>query len=224
MERITTGIRKLDSLLGGGFPVNASVLLSGGPGTGKTIFGLNFLLEGARKGEKCCYVSLNETKDNIIRAAKGIHSLSDIDKYLGKNLAVEYIPLGQSNVTLHRFAETLNDYPSLDRIVIDNVNKLLMSADTQKSYRVYFSEILKQLRNMKSSMIICETAGDELDSGNMESFECDGVVQLSFLELEEKPSRSITVHKMRFTSFEPKVPHEMTISDKKIDIGEAKVI
>ena len=59
---ISTGLSGFDERIGGGFPNKTKILVSGGPGTGKTLFGLNFLLNGAINGEKCCYVSLSEEK------------------------------------------------------------------------------------------------------------------------------------------------------------------
>jgi len=78
--RVTTGIKKLDAVLSGGFPENSLVLLSGGPGTGKTLLGLKFILEGAKKGEKCCYITLNESRDELLKACQPIKSLQDVKK------------------------------------------------------------------------------------------------------------------------------------------------
>lgn len=224
MSKVTTGILKLDKLLGGGFPDKTVILLSGGPGTGKTLFGMNFLLEGARKGERTCYVSLSETKEEIVRACKGIDKMKDLEKFLGKNLAIEYIGLSDSDVNLKMFVTLIREYPKIDRIVIDNANKLLMFADTPRSYRINFSQIIECLKSTGCSLIICETDGECIDGGNGEAYECDGVVNLSFLELEEKPMRSITVHKLRYSSFDAKVPHELVIDHLGIKLGETKVI
>jgi KaiC/GvpD/RAD55 family RecA-like ATPase len=223
--RVTTGIKRLDRLLSGGLPENSVVLLSGGPGTGKTLFSLNYLLEGAKAGEKCCYVSLSENSDELVKAAECIKSLSDIKKYLGKNLAIECISMCQSNITMKRFVDIVGNYPKIDRIVIDNMNKLLLFSENKKSYRSYLAEIISSLRNMKSSILICETDNDDqLDSGGSEAFDCDGIIQLIFMDLEEKPMRSLVVHKMRYTSFDPKMPYEMLISPAEIKLTETKII
>lgn len=222
--RVSTGIKKMDKLLGGGFPDRSVILVSGGPGSGKTLFSLKFLLEGASKGENCCLVSLNEEKEDILRACEGIESLSAIKKYLGKNLAIEYIPMSQSEMTIKRFSEILAQYPKIDRIVIDNVNKLLMFSDSKKSYRSYLVDILRTAKNSKSALVLCETECDSLDSGNFESYECDGIVNTSFLDLEEKPMRVLTIHKMRFTDFDPKIPHELRINSKDITLADSKLI
>lgn len=220
---MSTGIKKLDKLLGGGFPGKTTVLVSGGPGSGKTLFAMNFLMEGILKKEKCCYVSLNETKDELLRASKGIEALNTMEKYVGKNFAIEHIPLGE-NITMKKFIDIIASYPKLDRLVIDNVNKLLIFAENERSYRIHLSELVKSLRQMGCTLLICETRDEHIDTGNGESFECDGVLSLSFLELAEKPQRIMTVHKMRYASFEPKVPHEIVIDSKEIRITETKII
>ncbi|MFH1237325.1 MAG: ATPase domain-containing protein [Candidatus Aenigmatarchaeota archaeon] len=220
---IGTGIKKLDKLLGGGFPGKTTVLVSGGPGSGKTLFAMNFLMEGILKKERCCYVSLNETKDELLRASKGIESLGAMEKYVGKNFAIEHIPLGE-NITMKKFIDIIASYPKIDRLVIDNVNKLLIFAENERSYRIHLSELVKSLRQMGCTLLICETRGEHIDTGNGESFECDGVLSMSFLELEEKPQRIMTIHKMRYASFEPKVPHEIVIDSKEIRITETKII
>ena len=221
--KISTGLDGLDSMIGGGLPRNTVTLLSGGPGTGKTLLSLNFLIDGARKKERCCYVSLSESMDELIRACKEIESLKDIEKYLGKNLAIEQIQLGE-NITLKRFIEIIASYPKIDRLVIDNVNKLLIFAESPRSYRLSLSELVKHLKKIGCSLMLCETVEDDMDSGNNEAFECDGVIQLSFLELEEKPMRTVTVQKLRYSSFEPKVPRELIIDRKGLSLGTADII
>lgn len=222
---VTTGLKKFDKILSGGLPENSVTLLSGGPGTGKTLFSLNFLLEGAKKGEKCCYVSLSENEDELMKAAGAITSLSQIKKYLGKNFQIESLLMGESNLNMRKFVEILSNYPKLDRIVIDNVNKLLIFSEDSKFYRAYLLQLVRNLKDARAAFLICETDGDDkMDSGNKESYECDGIIQMMFLELEEKPMRSIIVHKMRYTNFDPKVPHEIKISGKEITLTETKVI
>lgn len=223
--RVATGLKKLDSILSGGFPENSVVLLSGGPGTGKTLLALKFLLEGAKNGERCCYITLCETREELVKAAESVKSLTDIKKYLGKNLAIEQIYMSQSNIGMKRFVEIVSNYPKIDRIVIDDVNKLLMFSDNEKSYRAYLVELVSNLKSAKASLLLCETKKDEyMDSGNNESFECDGIVQIVFLDLEEKPMRALIVHKMRYTNFDAKVPHELKIDNNDVRLTETKVI
>ena len=66
MTRTSTGITQLDTLIEGGLPQGRSYLLAGEPGTGKTIFSLQFLLEGLRSKQKCLYIAIDEKPEEII--------------------------------------------------------------------------------------------------------------------------------------------------------------
>lgn len=68
-----TGISGLDEVLGGGLPVGHFYLIEGHPGAGKTTLALQFLLEGISKGESGLYVTLSESKDELIEVARSHH-------------------------------------------------------------------------------------------------------------------------------------------------------
>jgi circadian clock protein KaiC len=68
--RATTGIAGLDDVLGGGFPQGHFFLLEGVPGTGKTTVGLQFLMAGAKLGEKVLYVTLSESAAEVQKVAR----------------------------------------------------------------------------------------------------------------------------------------------------------
>ena len=68
--RISTGSDGLDDILGGGFDANRMYLYEGRPGTGKTTIALQFLLRGARDGERVLYISLSETKRELALVAQ----------------------------------------------------------------------------------------------------------------------------------------------------------
>ena len=65
-----SGIAGLDDILRGGFPESCLYLVSGPPGTGKTSLAMQFLIEGARRGERCLYVTLSETRKEIEKVAR----------------------------------------------------------------------------------------------------------------------------------------------------------
>ncbi len=208
----------MDSHIEGGFPSNTVVLLSGSAGTGKTLFALNFVIKGASLGEKSCYITFNEGVEDLKRACHGV-GLNAEDK----NLIMKEIVLGR-DVNVEGFIEAVEKYPKLDRLVIDNLNKLLLFAEDKREYRYQLTSLVRYLREkVKCSLLICETA-DGMDTGNGESFECDGVLHLSFTEFEEKPKRTIKVYKMRYTAIEPVISHELKISKKGLNISKIKFI
>jgi len=67
---VPCGIEGLDDILRGGFPQECLFLVTGAPGTGKTSLAMQFLLEGVRRGERCLYVTLSESKSEIEKVAQ----------------------------------------------------------------------------------------------------------------------------------------------------------
>ena len=67
-----TGVTGLDDILAGGLARDRVYLLEGSPGTGKTTAALQFLIAGAANGEKCLYITLSET-DEELRASSASH-------------------------------------------------------------------------------------------------------------------------------------------------------
>src|SRR5438045_9507090 len=76
--RCGSGIEGLDDILAGGFPTQCVYLIQGDPGSGKTTLALQFLLEGLRRGEKVFYITLSETREELLQVARS-HGWS-IDK------------------------------------------------------------------------------------------------------------------------------------------------
>src|SRR5215468_7017395 len=86
-ERIPTGISGLDAVLEGGFPQGRSILVTGEPVTGKTIFSLQFLIEGLARGEKGIYVAADEGPMDILEQAASLGW--DLEKHIEtKELAI----------------------------------------------------------------------------------------------------------------------------------------
>ena len=69
--RASTGVSGLDAILMGGLERQQLYLVEGTPGSGKTALALHFLMEGARRGEKCLYITLSETERELRRVAEG---------------------------------------------------------------------------------------------------------------------------------------------------------
>src|ERR1044071_1168692 len=69
-QRCPSGVEGLDEILAGGLPSECFYLVRGDPGSGKTTLALQFLLEGVRRGEKVFYITLSETKQELLRVAR----------------------------------------------------------------------------------------------------------------------------------------------------------
>ena len=68
-SRAPTGVEGLDKVLLGGVTRGSLFLLEGAPGTGKTTIALQFLLEGAKEHERALYVTLSETRQELLNTA-----------------------------------------------------------------------------------------------------------------------------------------------------------
>src|SRR4051794_12893560 len=94
-----TGVAGLDDILRGGYPRGRVLLIEGDPGVGKTTLALQFLMEGARRGERGVYVTLSETKEEL-RAVAASHgwTLDGIEVF---ELAPPDVSSGDQNTLFH---------------------------------------------------------------------------------------------------------------------------
>ncbi|RLF12346.1 MAG: KaiC domain-containing protein [Thermoprotei archaeon] len=69
VERVSTGVLKLDEMLHGGIPKGFVVAVTGEPGTGKTVLCIHFIAKGVEEGDKCIYVTTEESRESIIKQA-----------------------------------------------------------------------------------------------------------------------------------------------------------
>ncbi len=68
-DKANSGVPGLDEILSGGFTRGCLFLIEGNPGTGKTTMALRFLLQGAAAGERNLYITLSETKSELLNGA-----------------------------------------------------------------------------------------------------------------------------------------------------------
>jgi circadian clock protein KaiC len=142
--RTPTGIAGLDDILGGGFPRGHLYLLEGSPGTGKTTFGLQFLLEGRDRGETGLYITLSETRSEleVVAASHGwtLEGITLFELVSPAELAAESeqsilhpseIELGE---TVDGILQALErERPS--RVVFDSLSEMRMLAQDPLRYR-----------------------------------------------------------------------------------------
>ncbi len=145
LDKCKTGVPGLDDVLRGGLPRNQLFLLQGEPGTGKTSLSLQFLMEGARSGEKTLYITFSETKTELEAVAEShgwdlekisILELSAITQQIGSlNQNTLFHP---SEMELSRTVDLLLkkiEEESPTRIVFDSVSELRLLAETSLRYR-----------------------------------------------------------------------------------------
>src|SRR6187402_3143074 len=145
VERAATGIAGLDDILGGGLPVHRLYLVHGSPGVGKTTLALQFLIDGARRGESTLYITLSETEAEIRQVAeshgwslRGINlfELSSAEQTL--HLDEENTLYATADVDLKETVRVLLDEVARvkpTRVVFDSLSEVRLLAQTPMRYR-----------------------------------------------------------------------------------------
>ena len=209
-ERVSTGIPKLDQMLGGGLLKGRTYLVTGETGVGKTILSLQFLLEGLKNNEQCIYVSLDERIEGVLRGALS----------LGWNFW-EYIDQGLFHpFELRLYAEDLRRFGkeskafvealakiargrNISRIVLDPISALAAGAKDELVIREYLREIVNMIEERfgATTLLTCDipTGSNRLSRFGFEEFLSSGVIVLGIVRFYGKLLKTIYVRKMRWS-------------------------
>lgn len=144
-HRATTGIEGLDNILSGGLIEHRMYLIEGNPGAGKTTLAMQFLSEGVKAGEKCLYITLSETKEELLAGASS-HGWSLDGIEIVELIAEEADLDAETQITMYHpseveLAETtkrvLEAVGRLQptRLVFDSLSELRMLAQSPLRYR-----------------------------------------------------------------------------------------
>ena len=203
MEHVKTGIDGVDAILGGGIIRGATVLVSGSPGTGKSIFGIQYLYNGAREfGEKGIYLSFEENRDDIEQSALsiGFEEWPDLVENGDIKIYDKQVLLRENDFssTLDRLLDDIQE-SDYERLVMDSLTMFSLFFDSEKEKRTYllqFADILKQ--NGFTALLISEQGSMFPDSDiSLENFMTDGNIFMLQTPTESGVNRYIWIAKMR---------------------------
>jgi KaiC/GvpD/RAD55 family RecA-like ATPase len=125
---VATGIRGFDGLVEGGLPKGSNVLVTGAPGTCKTIFGLEYLYSGAQKGENGLYVSIDSSIGMLKQQAERFNWDLDALEESGK-LSILDIPMNKNKFNLFGAIEKKVIESKVKRLVFDNLEMFSVNMD-----------------------------------------------------------------------------------------------
>jgi circadian clock protein KaiC len=142
--RCSTGIVGLDDILGGGFPANRFFLIHGQPGAGKTTLAMQYLREGARRGETCLYITLSETRDELEAVAQSHEWTLDGLSIFELSSISEQLEIESQNTLFHPADVELNQTTRLlleevervgpARVVFDSLSEMRILAQNPLRY------------------------------------------------------------------------------------------
>ena len=228
VERIKTYIPGLDQHIEGGLVRNSVNLLSGGPGTGKTIFAMQFLYGGAQKNnENGLFVSFEEEFDNLLGDAKVFHWDFDKMQQDGKCVFLSCKPLEEPNLQT-RMQELIQKY-KVKRVVIDSISIFsMMFKDDAYRIRKEFYKLARFLKDQGCTILLTAeitgeaplditAGGGALSRDGIIEFIADSVITLHNSGIGGEGDRAIRVLKMRRTAH-TKGPVPMHITEKGMEI------
>lgn len=204
--RIKSGILGLDKLMGGGFEAGSSILLSGGCGTGKTVFALQFAHAGASAGEPALYVSFEESVGDIRRDFSSIgidcHRLEEQNR----------LKLLVLNPLVPKAAERLieENVKSIGakRVVVDSLTAFCMRFERQQEVRSAVLELVSRLKALDVASLFTSQSGGP--DGGVSDFITDCVIELTYENLGTQFARTLSIRKMRRSAHSMDV-HPITI-------------
>ncbi len=218
LQRVSTGIEGLDSLLHGGFFKGRSYLMAGDAGTGKTTACLQFLRCGLVEGEKAVYVTVDERPPEILHSAASLgwdiqHHVNekrlvilDASPYFSGRAAMG---MGRG-VDLEKIVSDLSAYAKkmeATRLAIDPITPLILPPDAtarvQDMARSFVYLIQSQLTTTNLFTAHFPGAAAHGETCGIEEFLASGVFILGIDRIDGRFARTLTIKKMRGTPVAP---------------------
>ncbi len=210
-ERLSIGVQGLDEVLFGGLNPNRIYLLEGDPGTGKTTLALQFMLEGARAGEKCLYITLSETAEEL-RAVARSHGWS-LDGVIifeltppEANFAADqyYTLLHPSEVELSETIKLILDRIEAlqpDRVAFDSLSEIRLLAQDPLRYRRQVLALKQFFAGRRSTALLLDDLTSRSHELQVHSITHGVIVLERFVREYGAERRRIQITKMRGANF-----------------------
>ena len=205
--RLSLGVSGLDSILAGGVLPERSYLVRGGPGTGKTILGLQYLLAGIENDETALYLSFEEPPENIIENAArlgfDVSGVEFLDLTPSGELFSDTRPYSifePDEVEVGTLTETISetvDRLQPDRIVLDSVNRMEALTADRYQFRQQLISMLEQLTDVGGTVLFTTQPTSEMPDDELQ-FLVDGTLELEF----GPKGRTVQITKLRGSSFQ----------------------
>ncbi len=204
-ERSNTGIFGLDQIIEGGFREKSAIVCVGSSGTGKTTFGMQFLMHGIDHGEQGLYVTLEESPEQIMMEAEWMGW--DMKKHYEKSLF--FIHLRGKNFKkmideqLPQLVKARSDYDIKTRVVIDPMTPVIWATQDKLLQRELIGKLFYTLKELG---VVLATVEEHAKPGEtigedvlLPIYLADGAIHLEYYPIGGAFNRTIKIIKMRGT-------------------------
>ena len=213
---IETGVQGFDMMIDGGIKENSSIVISGGPGSGKTIFALEFAVHGALKNENSLYVSFEQNEDDLIRQAS-LLTKSPETLLKQKKLFFLHIDPAKMDKNIIDEIRTIIEKNKIKRLVIDSLSFLLLNpvffkegkftlinnGDVKVAGNIqqFIYLFITSLNKAKTTTLYISSINENntQTKDSVSEYVCDGYITLSRNRIGKSVIRTIEVIKMRDT-------------------------
>ena len=210
MIKVKTGISGLDKMLNNGLIAGRPYLVSGVPGAGKSIFGMQFLMQAVQEGKSGIYVTMEERKKGLkqnfqvfgwdIEKIHVIEATPELGNRMWEIRSDESfinITLNMNNLT-EAIKEQLTT--GVERIVVDSITTLKMLYPSVVDARREILSLVHFLTDTQCTSLLLAEKWE--DRRSMESFLAEGSIELRIIEEKGIKKRAIEIKKMRGTDFD----------------------
>jgi circadian clock protein KaiC len=207
LKKAPTGISGLDEITGGGLPAGRPTLVAGGPGSGKTLLGITFLVNGAVHFDEPGVLMTFE--ENAEELAEDVASLGfDLPSLVEQGrLVVDYVHVERSEIEETGEYDLEGLFVRLDhavqsvgakRVVLDTIESLFGGLQNESILRAELRRLLRWLRDRDLTVLITGERGETaLTRHGLEEYVTDAVIQLDHRVQEQISTRRIRVVKYR---------------------------
>ncbi len=216
-KRCVTGIEGLDSPLSGGLPEGNVIILSGACGTGKTTLSIEFLTNGARRGENAVYFSVTEPFEKLLNNMRAFNFFSENLVEENKLFIID-VSLLYQRLGLLAKDRTIEDIDTLlwalvdtvralhiRRAVIDSITAICSRLSQQSKIREFVFNLSRMFTHFGvTTVLISEVtnphAGSSYSTYEVEEAVADGIILLEDVERMGNLMRTLQIVKMRGTA------------------------